>query len=83
MSGDGGATWALIEDYWTVGTDRQFAPDGGSQWYYVVGVDAAGAQMTGRSNWVRPDDAQPALQPLHDEAGGALLDEGGQELQTN
>jgi hypothetical protein len=57
MSLDGGASWIFIEDYWAYGAARQFAPDGGSELYYIVGVDAAGVEITERSNWIRPDDA--------------------------
>ena len=59
---DDGANWTLIEDYHTAGANRQFAPDGGSEFYFVVGVDAEGNEITGRSNSVRPDDA-PAPAP--------------------
>jgi hypothetical protein len=65
MSLDGGGTWTLLEDYWAPGAARTFAPDGGSQKYFVVGVDAAGREVTGRSNVVRPDDAvAPLLEEL-------------------
>ncbi|MEI6197588.1 MAG: hypothetical protein WCS42_25015 [Verrucomicrobiota bacterium] len=54
---DSGATWFFTSDYWKWGADRLFAPDGGSELYYIVGVDAAGVEVTERSNAVRPDDA--------------------------
>ena len=54
---DGGATFFMPEDYWTYGAGRQFAPDGGSQLHFIVGVDASGKEITHRSNAVRPDDA--------------------------
>ncbi len=54
---DNGATYFLIEDYWAWGNARQFAPDGGSELMFVVGVDQSGKEITGRSNVVRPDDA--------------------------
>ena len=57
MSMDSGASWMLIEDYWMYGDARQFAPDGGGELYFIVGVDAAGVEITERSNWIRPDDA--------------------------
>ena len=57
-----GATWFFTDDYWKWGADRMFAPDGGSELYYIVGVDADGNEVTGRSNAVRPDDApMPSL----------------------
>ncbi|MEI6198017.1 MAG: hypothetical protein WCS42_27190, partial [Verrucomicrobiota bacterium] len=58
---DNGATWFLTEDYWMYGDARQFAPDGGSEFYFIVGVDAAGVEITERSNWIRPDDAVPPV----------------------
>ena len=61
MSLDGGVSWMLIEDYWMYGDARQFAPDGGSEFYFIVGVDAAGVEITERSNWIRPDDAVPPV----------------------
>jgi hypothetical protein len=54
---DGGATYFMPEDYWMYGAARQFAPDGGSELYFIVGVDQAGKEVTHRSNIVRPDDA--------------------------
>ena len=54
---DGGATFFMPEDYWAYGAARQFAPDGGSQLHFIVGVDANGREITHRSNAVRPDDA--------------------------
>ena len=61
MSLDNGISWTLVEDYWTPGTDREFGPDGGSQTYFIVGVDNAGKEITERSNAVRPDDAPRPL----------------------
>jgi len=57
ISLDGGKTYFLIEDYWAYGNKRQFAPDGGSEWMYIVGVDQSGKEVTKHSNAVRPDDA--------------------------
>jgi hypothetical protein len=57
MSLNGGATYILIEDYWMYGDARQFAPDGGGELYYAVGVDKDGNEITQHSNIVRPDDA--------------------------
>ena len=57
MSLNGGGSYTLIEDYWTAGSNRTFAPDGGSELYFIVGVDANGVEITERSNSVRPDDA--------------------------
>ena len=54
---DSGATYFMPEDYWAYGAARQFAPDGGSQLHFIVGVDASGKEITHRSNAVRPDDA--------------------------
>ena len=57
MSLDGGVSWMLVDDYWTYGADRQFAPDGGSELYYIVGVDEFGNEITEHSNLICPDDA--------------------------
>jgi len=65
LSWDNGASWVFVEDYWHYGDSRQFAPDGGHELYFIVGVDAAGNEITGRSNIVRPDDA-PAPDTLLD-----------------
>ncbi len=54
---NGGVSYFLTEDYWHYGDSRQFAPDGGSEFYFIVGVDATGKEITHRSNAVRPDDA--------------------------
>jgi hypothetical protein len=59
MSLDSGASYFLVEDYWAYGAARQFAPDGGSELYFIVGVDEVGREITHRSNIVRPDDALP------------------------
>ena len=61
MSLNNGSSWMLVEDYWMYGDARQFAPDGGSEFYFIVGVDAAGVEITERSNWIRPDDAVPPV----------------------
>ncbi len=57
MSFDGGTTWTLAEGYWMYGDARLFAPDGGGELYFIVGVDEAGNEVTRRSNWIRPEDA--------------------------
>jgi hypothetical protein len=57
MSADGGATWTLVQDYWAWASARTFSPDGSWQRYFVVGVNEAGVEVTGRSNEVCPDDA--------------------------
>jgi len=57
MSSNSGVSWVLIEDYWTFGDARQFAPDGGSELYFIVGIDASGNEITEHSNNIRPDDA--------------------------
>ena len=61
--------WNFVEDYWHYGDSRQFAPDGGSPYHLIVGVDQLGNEVTGRSNAVRPDDApvpDTLLEGLHD-----------------
>jgi hypothetical protein len=63
MSLDNGASWMLVEDYWTYGDARQFTPDGGSELYYLVGVDEFGNEITEHSNLICPDDA-PVPSPL-------------------
>jgi len=62
---DNGASWFLTEDYWMYGDARQFAPDGGSELYYIVGIDDTGREITLHSNIIRPDDA-PVPPNLHD-----------------
>jgi hypothetical protein len=57
LSLDGGATYILPSDYWMYGDARQFAPDGGGEPHYIVGVDESGREITAHSNAVRPDDA--------------------------
>lgn len=69
MSLDNGANYMLVEDYWAYGSARQFAPDGGSEFYYIVGVNQAGQEITEHSNAVRPDDAPaPVAAPVIDES---------------
>lgn len=58
ISIDDGITFFLIEDYWHYGYSRSFAPDGGSSYMYIVGVDIYGNEVTRHSNIVRPDDAK-------------------------
>ena len=65
---DNGVTWTLIADYWADGSARQFAPDGGSERYFIVGVNELGRELTEHSNIVRPDDA-----PLPDPNAPGLL----------
>ncbi len=57
LSLDAGVTFFMPEDYWMYGDARQFAPDGGGEPHFIVGVDASGKEITQRSNAVRPDDA--------------------------
>jgi len=57
LSLDGGVTFFMPGDYWVDGEAREFSPDGGSELYFIVGVDADGNEITERSNSVRPDDA--------------------------
>lgn len=52
-------SWDNPVDYWTQGNYRIFSPDGGGDLMFIVGVDEAGNEITGRSNQVRPDDAPP------------------------
>jgi len=61
MSMDGGNSYFLVEDYWGYGDARQFAPDGGGELYYIVGIDVTGREITKHSNIVRPDDAPVPL----------------------
>ena len=61
MSMDGGNSYFLVEDYWGYGDARQFAPDGGGELYYIVGIDNTGREITKHSNIVRPDDAPVPL----------------------
>ena len=63
QSTDDGATFFLMEDYWAAGSARTFSPDGGSEIYFVVGVDAAGTEMTLRSNQICPDECSPSTPP--------------------
>jgi hypothetical protein len=44
-------------DYWKSGNSRQFAPDGGGEKMFVVGIDAFGNEITKPSNVVIPDEA--------------------------
>jgi hypothetical protein len=85
MSADSGTTWTLINDYWAWGNARTFSPDGGSQKYFVVGVNRAGVEVTGRSNEVSPDDAPvppPTLinlyfNPINTRTGAAVVGQAG------
>ena len=61
VSLDGGATYTHPSDYQVAGDVRQFAPDGGGERHYIVGVDATGTEITLHSNYVRPDDGVPPL----------------------
>ena len=63
VSLDGGVTFFMPGEYWVDGEGREFAPDGGSEIYFVVGVDANGREITQRSNPVCPDDCSPPLPP--------------------
>ena len=51
---DGGQTYRF--DDWETGDARQYAPDGGENLMFIVGVDADGREITERSNAVLPDD---------------------------
>ena len=67
ISLDNGKSFFFIDDYWGYGSARQFAPDGGSELMYIVGVDQQGKEVTLHSNIVRPDDApiSPIKKPPH------------------
>ena len=61
-------------DDFVTGDRRQYAPDGGQQPMFIVGVNAGGNEITERSNVVVPDLAiSPAA--LRDETGEPLRDE--------
>jgi hypothetical protein len=51
---DGGQTYRF--DDWETGDARQYAPDGGENLMFIVGVDADGREITERSNAVLPED---------------------------
>ena len=76
LSGDGGASWIHVEDYWTAGANRQFAPDGGHELYFIVGVDVFGREITEHSNLARPDDAAPPTPNAPVITGGGYTWEG-------
>ena len=79
MSLDGGVSWILIEDYWMYGDARQFAPDGGSELHFIVGVDVDGNEVTYRSNSVRPDDGVlPPVPPAPVVTTFEVIDNNGQ-----
>lgn len=61
---DGGSTYFLSDGYWMYGDARQFAPDGPGELHFIVGVDAAGNEITEHSNAVRPDSALPPIELL-------------------
>ncbi|MEI8292146.1 MAG: hypothetical protein WCH99_21965, partial [Verrucomicrobiota bacterium] len=63
VSLDGGVTFFMPEGYWVSGEGREFAPDGGSELYFIFGVDADGRVITQHSNPVCPDDASPPPPP--------------------
>ena len=69
VSPDGGATFSMPEDYWVNGDAREFAPDGGSELHFIVGVDANGREITVRSNPICPDDCSPPTPPAQDFTG--------------
>ena len=69
VSLDGGVTFSLPEDYWVSGEGREFAPDGGSELHFIVGVDANGKEITVRSNPICPDDCSPPTPPAQDFTG--------------
>ena len=54
---DGGVSYFLVDGYWMYGADRLFAPDGGGEFHYIVGVNTDGKEITQHSNAIRPDDA--------------------------
>lgn len=79
LSLDGGATFILPDGYWLPGDGRQFAPDG-EELHLIVGVDAAGREITGRSNAVQPSDAPapPAIPPTPVLTQFEVIDNNGQ-----
>ena len=58
---DRGVSYFLIEDYWGYGDARLFAPDGGGELYFIVGVNELGREVTHHSNVICPDDAPPPV----------------------
>ena len=50
LSLDDGESYILVDGYWMYGDSRQFAPDGGSELHFIVGVDEDGNEITARSN---------------------------------
>ena len=81
-SPDGVTSWTLAADYWTAGDGREFAPDGGSEWYFLVGVNEAGVEITERSNAVRPDDV-PAMPPAPVITLFEVIDDGNGNVDIN
>ncbi|MEI8288897.1 MAG: LamG domain-containing protein [Verrucomicrobiota bacterium] len=87
MSLDGGLSFFLAEDYWATGSARSFSPDGGSETYFVVGVDEDGNEVTLRSNRICPDEVPPPLTLVDflsgywamDEYEGDVLDSSGNQ----
>ena len=55
ISFDGGINYQLID--WEDGDARRYAPDGGGDPLFIVGVDATGKEITERSNIIVPEDA--------------------------
>ena len=55
ISFDGGINYQLID--WEDGDARRYAPDGGGDPLFIVGVDADGKEITERSNIIVPEDA--------------------------
>jgi hypothetical protein len=70
---NGGVSYFLAAGYWMYGDARQFAPDGGGERHFIVGVNESGDEITQRSNVVVPDDAAPVISSLASVSG--LLDE--------
>ena len=78
LSLDDGESYILVDGYWMYGDARQFAPDGGSELHFIVGVDEDGNEVTARSNAVRPDDS-----PLPDLTRGLVAHFGFDEANAD
>ena len=53
FASDDGVIYTLATS--VVGGLRRYYPDSGAQWFYVVGVDGAGTEITPHSNALRPN----------------------------
>ena len=80
-----GGEYFLADEYLAVGSEHFFTPDGGSESYFVVGVDENGNEVTGRSNAVVPDDyyEEPPSPLFTDLLGYWTFDEGPNEIRAD